>query len=78
MKFNKKTMIIGVIITLLCLAISIVCVVLRASVFAWIMFGLILALSIFQAICLWMFAKEAREEKESNEIKNKQNKSNES
>lgn len=69
MKLNKKTMIMGIVLTLICLAVSIVCVVVRASVFSWIMFGVIMALSIFQAVCLWMFAKEEREKNEANQIK---------
>lgn len=69
MELNKKTMTIGVVLTLLCVAVGVVCLAVRPTTFTWIMFAVILALAIFQAVTLWYFAKKIGNETKTNEQK---------
>ena len=65
MELNKRSMVIGVILTLICVAVGVVCLAVRPNTFTWIMFAVILALSIFQAIALWYMVKKLNESEES-------------
>lgn len=65
MELNKRSMVIGVILTLICVAVGVVCLAVRPNTFTWIMFAVILALSIFQAISLWYMVKKLNESEES-------------
>ena len=65
MELNKRSMVIGVILTLICVAVGVVCLAVRPNTFTWIMFAVILALSIFQAISLWYMVKNRNESEES-------------
>lgn len=76
MEYNRKSMILGVIITLLCVAVGVICLALNANTFAWIMFAVILALAIFQAVSFWYFAKALRKEEGENNAEIKANKEN--
>lgn len=65
MELNKRSMVIGVILTLICVAVGVVCLAVIPNTFTWIMFAVILALSIFQAISLWYMVKKLNESEES-------------
>jgi len=60
MELTKKAMIIGIILTILCTTVGVVCLCLRPTTFTWIMFAVILVLCIFQSVCLYLFAKKAK------------------
>ncbi|MBQ7452735.1 MAG: hypothetical protein IJS68_00515 [Clostridia bacterium] len=60
MGLSKKAMIIGVVLTLVCAIVGVVCVCLLPTTFTWIMLGAILALSIFQAVVLFLAAKKSK------------------
>ena len=65
MELSRKAMIIGVILTILCTAVGVVCLILRPTVFTWIMFAVILVLCVFQAVCLYLFAKKSKKTDEN-------------
>ena len=57
---SKKAMIIGIVLTIICTVIGVICVCLRPTTFTWIMLGAILALCIFQAVVLYLSAKKTK------------------
>ncbi len=78
MELSRKSMVIGVILTLICVAVGIICLAVSPTTFTWIMFAVILALAIFQAVALWYLVKKINldtnnatkpESEEKNEVK---------
>lgn len=68
MELSKKSMIIGIILTLICVAVGVICLAVNPTTFTWIMFAVILALAIFQAVALWYLVKKMNpEEKKATE-----------
>lgn len=73
MEKETKYMIIGIVATLFCLAVSITCAVLRKfDVVSCVMLALVAAFSVF--VCVFMFIDLFRVKKEKNEPQTEENK----
>ena len=60
MEMNRNAMIIGVILTLICVVTGLVCLIVNPSVFTIIMFVAIVGLAVFQSVALWLIAKKQK------------------
>ena len=58
MELNRKAMILGIILTLLCTAVGLVCLIVSPTTFTIIMFCVIVALAVFQAVAIWLLARK--------------------
>ena len=58
MEMNKKALILGTILTLICVAVGLVCLIVSPTTFTIIMFCAIVALAVFQSVALWLIVRK--------------------
>lgn len=55
---NRRTLILGIILTLLCDIVGLICLIVNPNTFTIVMFLVIVALTVFQAIAVWLLARK--------------------
>jgi|GEM_PF-6944867 len=60
MELSKKSMVIGIILTLVCVVVGIVCLIINPTAFTIVMFAAIVALALFQSIAFWLLVRKKK------------------